>query len=155
MFPTFADKYVVRVRLHWSLRNRPILQSIAQLLGTARPAVRYATCPSCTTTQVRQLVRRDPLDRFIWLPWTLVLMLFGGRIYHCGACQAQFYDCRKQSPASTALLIVWAREFGYGLGVERFPEYGRGCSMPKAAGSEAWCSSGALVSSTSLRSSSN
>ena len=95
------DNNVVRVRLRWSLENRPLLQSIAQLLGTARPAVRYATCPSCKTTQVRQLARRDSLDRFILRLWTPGLMLFGGRLYHCGACQVQFYDCRKQAPEPT------------------------------------------------------
>jgi hypothetical protein len=46
---------------------------------------------------LRQLSRRDHIERISWHPLNLLQGLLGGHLYYCARCRLQFYDWRHLS----------------------------------------------------------
>jgi hypothetical protein len=53
-----------------------------------------ARCPLCGTFRLRALLEKDHIDRMLKSPVSVLQRVFGGRLYHCRYCRAQFYDRR-------------------------------------------------------------
>jgi len=86
----------MRVYVHCNLGGNRFFRGLATILGAATPESRYATCPDCGGTHLKQLHKPDRIDRLSRLPWNRIQRLLGGRLYLCRPCRLQFYDCRKR-----------------------------------------------------------
>ncbi|MCS7041264.1 MAG: hypothetical protein N2036_00385 [Bryobacteraceae bacterium] len=55
---------------------------------------RIARCPRCSSTALRVLARRDPIERLYRGPLSMLWALLGAPILYCPFCRLQFYDFR-------------------------------------------------------------
>jgi hypothetical protein len=91
-------------RVHRTLAERFLYMGVfecRQCKEVSRVARRYtyymgprARCPLCGTFRLRALMVRDHIDRMLHSPMSMLERIFGGRLYHCRYCRAQFYDRR-------------------------------------------------------------
>jgi DNA-directed RNA polymerase subunit RPC12/RpoP len=55
---------------------------------------RIARCPRCSTTELRVLARRDPIERMYRGPLSTLWRWLGAPILYCPFCRLQFHDFR-------------------------------------------------------------
>lgn len=55
---------------------------------------RVARCPHCSSTELRLLARRDPIERMYHGPLSTLWRWLGAPILYCPFCRLQFHDFR-------------------------------------------------------------
>lgn len=55
---------------------------------------RIARCPRCSSTELRLLARRDPIERMYRGPLSMLWRWLGAPLLYCPFCRLQFYDFR-------------------------------------------------------------
>lgn len=58
---------------------------------------RIARCPRCSSTELRVLARRDPIERMYRGPLSTLWRWLGAPILYCPFCRLQFHDFRPRA----------------------------------------------------------
>lgn len=58
---------------------------------------RVARCPHCSSTQLRVLARRDPIEKKYLGPLSTLWGWLGAPLLYCPFCRIQFHDFRRRS----------------------------------------------------------
>ncbi len=97
----------MRIFLRIRVKRAPRIEAVGRLLGAATPEPLCVTCPDCGTRYVKRLIKLDRIDRVSRAPWSSLQRYVGGKLYRCGRCRLQFYDCRKLAPDNVIRLLPY------------------------------------------------